>query len=203
MKDILNVRSLVNTHQTVWNAMCLKGKFSCGIFYQACSAGNRLPWSSVCMRNLARPCAVFIFWLLCHRRLTTRSRLHRLGFISQTVCVFCDKEETDNHLFFDCEETKGIWSPILHWLQVAHSPNQWDDDYDWIIKMGNRKGWRAKLFKLAIVETVYGVWQHRNRAVFGKRCNQTQTIKEIMEKIVFRGWFCRKLKPHVASLMVF
>ncbi|XP_058733275.1 uncharacterized protein LOC131604877 [Vicia villosa] len=143
-----------------------------------------------------------IFWLLCHRRLATKSRLCHLGFLQNTTCHLCDKEENDNHIFFACEEYRKIWCAILNWLQIDHSPRAWDEEFIWIMNMGKGKGWRARLFKLAVTETVYGVWIHRNRGAFGQPSDYTHIIHEILDKIVYRGWTCKNLKTHIACLMV-
>ncbi|XP_058754129.1 uncharacterized protein LOC131627308 [Vicia villosa] len=182
--------------------MGVKKRFKFGAFYQQFTTSLSNPWSNLCKYSPARPCANFIFWLLCHKKLATKSRLYIFGFITDIKCNFCDEEKTYNHLFFDCIGTRRIWLVVLEWLQISHRPNHWDEELPWIIKMGKGKGWRAKFFKLAIMETVYGTWNHRNRIAFGKASDHTQVIDGIIEKITYRGWFCKDLKNHIASLMV-
>jgi hypothetical protein len=43
--------------------------------------------------NIARPRALFTFWLVCHGRLATKGRLSKFGVTVDVKCCFCAKEE--------------------------------------------------------------------------------------------------------------
>ena len=64
--------------------------------------------------------------------------------------------------FFDCKITKSIWEQILEWIEVTHEPRTWDVELKWAIRETGKKGWKAKLLKLAFTETLYEVWLYRN-----------------------------------------
>lgn len=129
MRAIMNVRDIVQVHQGIWDNMELKKKFKCTGFYQVLIAGPSPPWFRLCLYNLARPSTMVIMWLLFHKSISTKSRMVvRLGFITDDKCNFCDQEETYNHIFFDSIETKKIWKDVLEWIQIKHSPIQWDTD---------------------------------------------------------------------------
>lgn len=68
-----------------------------------------------------------------------------------------------------------------------HNPRHWDEELPWILIMGKGKGWRAKLFKLAITGIAYGGWHHRNKISFGNTSDYTQIVDGIIEKIVYRS----------------
>lgn len=97
---------------------------------------------------------------------------------------------------------KLIWSSVLQWIQVQHTPKNWDEELNWCIKMGKGKGWRVALFKLAAAETIYGVWLFHNSVCFGKTMDRVSVTQDIISKIVFRGWYIPCLKPHIVSLML-
>ena len=60
---------------------------------------------------------VFNFKFL-HRRLSTNSFLHKLGFTDSEKCTFCLKEtEHLLHLFWTCEKTQSFWNSLFSWLQ--------------------------------------------------------------------------------------
>ncbi|XP_058733950.1 uncharacterized protein LOC131605632 [Vicia villosa] len=202
MRAILNVRKYVGFNTDLWNELAAKGRFMCGAFYQRLNAGSILPWSDLCYHNPARPCAVIILWLLCHERLATRRRLLRFGFMQSDTCSFCTNAETASHLFFDCLELKKIWSAILGWIQIQHTPGKWEEELPWALSICKGEGWKAKLVKLALTETVYGVWHHRNRISFGHASNMNHIIDDILEKIVYRGRYKKMLKPHIATRML-
>ncbi|XP_058775467.1 uncharacterized protein LOC131649726 [Vicia villosa] len=139
---------------------------------------------------------------MCHKRLATRSRLMRFGFVQDNTCSFCTSEESYNHLFFDCAELRKIWVVVLDWIQIQHTPDKWDDELPWALSSCKGKGWKAKLLKLALTETIYGVWHHRNRISFGNASDLNHIIDDVFEKIVYIGWYHKLLKPHIATLML-
>lgn len=82
-----------------------------------------------------------------------------------------------------------------------YNPRHWDEELPWIFSMGTGKGWRVKLFKLASTETVYGAWHHKNIFAFGNTSDYNQIVDGIIEKIVYKGLFCKGLKAYIAPLM--
>lgn len=87
------------------------------------------------------------------------------------MCNFCPQEERHDHLFFECEETKGIWKDVLTWIQIDHDPKSWQEEVPWLVREIKRKGKRAITIRLAIAETIYGIWWHRNETCFDERQN--------------------------------
>jgi hypothetical protein len=119
-------------------------------------------WRVTMYGNIARPRAIFTFWLACHGRLATKDRLNRFGITVDAKCCFCPIEESLNHLFFGCVGMRNIWCKVLNWLQIDHVPLEWGDELCWITKHSKGKGWRAKLLKSAAAEVVYTLWNYRN-----------------------------------------
>lgn len=115
--------------------------------------------------------------------------------------MFCLNEDTVDHLFFECGETRYIWGSVLKWLHIQHCPRIWEDELPWTIELGKGKGWKARIFNLALTKMVYGIWEHRNNYYFGKPKEYHQVINGIIEKIVYRGWYYKNTKPHIAIFM--
>ncbi|XP_058741022.1 uncharacterized protein LOC131613364 [Vicia villosa] len=143
-------------------------------------------------------------WLACHGRLATRQRLFRFGMVSDNRCCLCKSdEESINHLLFVCPDTVCIWAKILAWIQVSHTPQSWDAEILWLSKNTNGKGWRASILKLAAAETIYSVWKYRNDICFGNAVDKAKIVDNIIDIIVYRGWYSKNLRPHIAKLMAF
>ncbi|GAU21086.1 hypothetical protein TSUD_10030 [Trifolium subterraneum] len=160
-------------------------------------------WRTLFYGNMARPRALVNLWLACHERLATRDRLHKYGSIETTCCCFCNADEMQQHLMFNCSETKGIWRKILEWIQIDHSPLGWHQEVEWIIQQSKGKGGRAKILKLAFTESVYEIWRYRNDVSFDNVGHTYQhTDEKIIDAIVYRGWTNRNLRTHLAKLMM-
>ncbi|XP_058782964.1 uncharacterized protein LOC131657602 [Vicia villosa] len=143
-KAILQQRDLVQNVQTLWMTMLQDKKCNGRKIYNMLQGGiSNGVWYNLVLDNKARPIAVFALWMLCHRKLPTRMRLHRWGMINITTCVFCDQEETIDHMFFDCVVLKRIWKAVLNWMGIHHDPGNLTYELNWLLLHYRGKGWRA------------------------------------------------------------
>ncbi|XP_058734298.1 uncharacterized protein LOC131606029 [Vicia villosa] len=151
---------------------------------------------------MARPRAIHVTWLACHGKLATKDRLCRFNIIHDSKCSLCKEvDESLGHLFFQCPHTLSIWKKILAWLEIVHTPSNWYDELHWVTNFNSRKGWKAIILKLASNEAIYGIWAYRNDVVFQHNTNRN-TYDSILDCIVYRGWRSKKIRNHIASLMV-
>ncbi|XP_058734333.1 uncharacterized protein LOC131606065 [Vicia villosa] len=162
----------------------------------------KVPWRCLFQHNPARPWALFTLWMLCHGRLPTKDRLIRFGLITESICSICKSEtETMSHIFFNCSNTSHIWIQILKWIEVDHHPLDLQNELRWIIEETKKKGWKAKILKLAFAESIYGIWGLRNEAVFGTS-DFSSNVDIIIDSIIYRGWNLKAIRHHIARLMV-
>lgn len=90
---------------------------------------SRIAWRHLFYRNYARPRASHTTWLACHGRLATKDRLCRFGLIQEKICSLCNEvDESHDHLFFACSESKKVWSEVLNWIDCQHSPQPWNEE---------------------------------------------------------------------------
>jgi hypothetical protein len=206
MKNVLTQRVLTTRIQPTWNDMLSSTNFGRKKIYDKLMEADRVPWSNLLRNNCARPRAILTTWLACHGRLGTKDRLVRFGMITDKICSFCNEiEETLDHLLFECRTSHAIWKEVLHWIGVIHEPQKWVMELDWVLRMIGRKGWRAYLLKMAVTETIYNIWAHRNGKIFGGntyRSTSKDITDSIIETIVYRGWGSKKLRKHIAALML-
>ncbi|KAL5127229.1 hypothetical protein HKD37_14G039687 [Glycine soja] len=154
--NILDQREKVRLKQE-WNNQMQRDKFSMKTMYNLLmDKSDRVPWRFLLNHNIARPRAIVNLWLTCHGRMVTKDRLKRFGMIKENQCSLCkESEESIAHLFFYCKITKFIWEQILKWIEVTHEPKTWGVELKWTIRETGKKGWKAKLLKLALTETLY------------------------------------------------
>ncbi|XP_058783924.1 uncharacterized protein LOC131658672 [Vicia villosa] len=184
--------------------MVAAGRFSMRRVYNWLLEENTVvPWYSLMMHNMARPKARVTLWMLCHGHLPTKDRLNHFGIISNTICNMCGKEEENaDHVFFSCDETMGIWQGILHWLNISHNIQPWSRDINWILAKAKGRGWRARIFHMAVTEAIHEIWLYRNAIVFKNDTYRNNTLNRIKNSVVYMGWRNRRVREHIASLMV-
>lgn len=104
-KAILQQRNNVNEVQTLWDFMLKVGKF-CGmkVYHRLLSDIPNVLWCSLVLHNRAMPRA----FMICHGKLATRVRLHRWGMVPTTQYLFCDQDETIDHLFLTVWNLRGF-----------------------------------------------------------------------------------------------
>lgn len=116
-------------------------KFSMKMVYDCLEDSMaKVEWRYLMNRNPARPRDVISLWM-CHGRHPTKDRLCRFGMIQEIMCSLCRAEdETMSHIFFACRITHPVWSHILSWLELCHTPCTWQDELKWIIDNTIKKG---------------------------------------------------------------
>lgn len=75
-----------------------------------------------------------------YRRLSTNVRLGKWEIVSNLLCLMCEERDEDNdHLFFECHFNVGIWTRLLAWLGIYRSIFKWQEDVQWAVKSYERK----------------------------------------------------------------
>ncbi|XP_058733386.1 uncharacterized protein LOC131604994 [Vicia villosa] len=199
VKGILKARAVIPVILNTWNQTLHESKFRMGKIYRDLNRNyTNVSWSVLFAGNIARPRALYCLWLACHKRLATRERLAKFGLINDTNCCFCNHNETMEHLFYGCSTMKNIWSEILDWLHIGHTPLEWSQELQWLTRSGKGKGIKVGILKMAAAECVYQCWRFRNDVCFGNIHDIGKVVHNIKEAIIHRGWSYRKYKEFIA-----
>lgn len=75
----------------------------------------------------------FTTWLVLHKRLMTKERVSRFIQGIDSMCVLCGVEvETVQHLYFECEWSRGLLQELMTWLNVSSWPYQFTRWIHWL-----------------------------------------------------------------------
>ncbi|XP_058776403.1 uncharacterized protein LOC131650721 [Vicia villosa] len=181
-----------------WSTCMLTGSYKTASFYDEIRGDRgQVDWNFLLCKNFAKPRARFVLWLSLLGRLSTKDRLRKHGSDIDDKCVFCNKEETLNHLFFECSDTRQTWSKVLCFIGYHRIPLGWNQEMTWAIAETKRKGWRRDLLKIALTECVYGVWRQRNDMVFNHTPSDLHLWKLIVQDICIRSTLHKRIRHHV------
>lgn len=205
MKQIMKSRSDMFATR-VWNRLESNDKFHMkSVYCELLEHMPVMPWHNLISHNKARPRAVFILWLACNKRLATKDRLAKMGFINDRGCQYCNAEESVNHLLFGCRFTNAVWKEILNWINIGHDAKEWDQELCWVTKVCKSRNWRSQIVKVALAETVYEIWWHRNNSLYSmensKEHRREDIEKKIIDNIVNRIWIIPKYRKLIAQVM--
>ncbi|GAA0141714.1 hypothetical protein LIER_35443 [Lithospermum erythrorhizon] len=140
----------------------------------------------------------FILWLLIKGRLETRDRVSKWLPSCERSCLFCEKEETQEHLFFDCVYSGKVWRKVLGMLGLYRGNGGWRMEFGFMINVKKGSKMQRLMLKVASAGTVYFVWRERNRRMHGKRMRSEGVIIQEIVMVVadrlssLRGIKCEK-----------
>ncbi|KAI5448508.1 hypothetical protein KIW84_015788 [Lathyrus oleraceus] len=163
---------------------------------------QEVSWRRMFYNAAARPRSLFNLWMACHRKLATKDRLVRFGFLNEDICCFSNEQETIDHLFFQCREIKNIWKSIMGWMGMDHIPGNWNEEVNWISELSKSKAGKVKILNCALAETIYETWKYMNDNCFKNDTNKSMIDDRIIDNVVYRFWSYLKLRKVLCTLMM-
>ncbi|XP_048494373.1 uncharacterized protein LOC125494701 [Beta vulgaris subsp. vulgaris] len=129
------------------------------------------------------------YWKLANGALATRVNLRKRKILSETPCPFCgDEEESNTHLFKDCEVTMRIWKSSNLGINSKNPANmdisQWTKNWLWFLMQddSNLEGQAIEF-----LGTLWSIWLLRNKRIFNTsyHLNPSDTFE------ITRNWLKR------------
>ena len=133
------------------------------------------------------PRHAFVLWMAVQDRLMTQDRIAVWKPNDVMKCVFCKlNQDSHEHLFFQCEYTKKVWTEMQKLIDKRFSFN-WHRIIDEFTQLKANKSIWSVLRRLVLGATVYFIWQERNTRIF-KSNERTEDvlIQNIMDSIKWR-----------------
>ncbi|XP_062100790.1 uncharacterized protein LOC133806714 [Humulus lupulus] len=139
------------------------GKYNIVEIYNALSPQySRVFWDDIVWNRGVVPKHRFIGWLAASNRLHTRDRLHHMGIILNSNCLFCDiQEETIEHLFFRCCYGDYCIFQLKEWLGWNVQADNIMQLMRWVNKSKVSR-FRKMVYSTMILAAVYSIWNARN-----------------------------------------
>lgn len=99
------------------------------IYHRLRGTFDKVRWKKIACQNLGCPRCTFMLTLTAHGKLYTRDRLQKWGMHVEEDWVLCRTEkESIQHLFFECEYSKALWSRILVWQGMNRGVLGWEQE---------------------------------------------------------------------------
>jgi hypothetical protein len=131
--------------------------------YAVINFGGTLPVNIHCVWKLKVPPKIhFFLWLLAHNKLLTRDNLVKRQSVDDLTCVFCNEDESCQHLFFDCVVAAKLWDDIVIAVNLdVKIMNMHDISSLW----ENKKNGHINMIFAAVLRAL---WITRNDFVFNR-----------------------------------
>ncbi|XP_019259569.1 PREDICTED: uncharacterized protein LOC109237690 [Nicotiana attenuata] len=136
------------------------------------------------------------------QRLAIVERLLKIGIQVPAAYAFCGHSlESFSHLFFECTNTKKLWSRLYLRLGYKRNIGDWETELKWACKKAmSRRGTNA-ITSCVFAMTVALIWRERNTIRFDKpKFDDLQICREIVIHIHIRGRSIGKWKEALQQL---
>lgn len=121
-------------------------------------------WHKVVWFTGRIPKHAFITWVVARDKMVTRDSLTRWGLTVPSSYVLCTwHNERRQHLFFDCEYSKQVWTFFASRLNLV-SPQGFEAVLRWL-KAPSRNKHVTLIIRLIHQVVLYLVWKERNRRI--------------------------------------
>src|SRR5664279_2284930 len=113
-------------------------------------------------------------WYLRRGVILTKDNLAKRNWHGSKKCVFCHKDETIKHLFFECKFSSSIWS-IIQIGSTLYPPRSIANIFgNWMNGVDHRF---KRLIRVAALAVIWSLWLCRNEKVFNdKKSSLMQVI---------------------------
>ena len=92
----------------VWK-LTTTGRFTVKSMYlDLLNSHTRFPWKYIWRMKVPLKIKIFM-WFLQRKVLLTKDNLAKRNWNRSKTCCFCDKDESIQHLFFDCPFARIVW----------------------------------------------------------------------------------------------
>jgi hypothetical protein len=147
-------------------SLASNGRFSVKSHYAALMLRN-IPNLNKDIWKIKAPLKFKIFlWYLRRGIILTKDNLAKRNWQGSLICVFCHKEETINHLLFECRLAHSVWS-VFRFATGINQPQNVNHMFgDWL--HGFNSGIQI-VFLLGATVICWALWICRNDLVFEEK----------------------------------
>jgi len=112
------------------------------------------------------PLKIRIFMWFLHRKvLLTKDNLAKRRWNGCTKCVFCDSQETIDHLFITCPFSRLVWRVVHFTFNIPPPANVTNMFGNWLNGVDQKAKTRIRVGVCALV---WEIWNCRNDVVFNR-----------------------------------
>ena len=156
--------------RTIWiNKDGMKNKFSVNRAWKDWrQSEDQVSWHKVVWFSHCIPKHSFIFWLAILRRLATQDRIAKWYPRRVLQCSLCGScPDSVDHLFFDCQYTRGIWETMKKMMNLEQMTNNWDEIMDVFMSLPSNRSIMSIVRRVVIAACIYYIWNERNKRLNG------------------------------------
>ena len=118
-------------------------------------------------------------WFLHRKVILTKDNLVKRNWGGCKTCVFCDKDESIHHLFFQCPLAKIVWRIIFMTFDLSPPANVTNLFGNWLSDIPKKDLCQIRVGVCAIF---LAIWNVRNDLVFNK--HKSYSFLQVIQLVI-------------------
>jgi hypothetical protein len=168
VERLMHIRLNDDTDTFVWS-LTTSGNFTVKSMYLDLLDGDT-KYLKKYIWKIKAPLKIKIFmWFLHHKVILTKDNLAKRKWQGCKKCAFCDKDESIQHLFFECPLAKIIWRIIFMTFSLAPPKNITNLFGNWLSGIAKKD---LVQIRVGVCAVLWAIWNMRNDTVFNKPTKQ-------------------------------
>lgn len=106
-------------------------------------------------------------WLMVRKNYLTNDNLLMSGWAGNKMCIFCGRDETINHLFFQCSVANLVWSLLKCTFSLNSTLTALNDCFG--IWIGSFLKNEKKLVLVGVSVVFWSIWRCNNDVIFEEK----------------------------------
>ncbi|CAN1148464.1 LINE-1 retrotransposable element ORF2 protein [Linum perenne] len=181
-KKLMKMRGCIKDHVTVdrdgdicWNGKVHQKLAVTEVWNTIRPKSSAVPWYQCVWSGHVIPKRSLIAWLIVTNRVYTRDKIKHWDPLVDAGCVFCDEEESRDHLFAECRLIAGLYSRGLPSIKSRTFVQTLEEISSWAMTEVTK----AKLLIWRVI--ICRVWMERCHVIF--RNSKVKDVQLIWEDI--------------------
>ncbi|KAK1427023.1 hypothetical protein QVD17_15705 [Tagetes erecta] len=130
------------------------------------------------------PSKVNIFvWSALINGIQTKEALHHRNIIPNPICPSCEKNESPEHVFLNCERALKVWHAIFKWCNIPINQTVTIGQLLKIPASLSVTSNTKKLLYAIILTSLWCIWRARNDHIFNAKTKDTTAIIEDIKSL--------------------
>jgi hypothetical protein len=164
VERLMHIRLNDDTYTFVWS-LTTSGNFTVKSMYLDL-LDDQSRYLKTYIWKMKVPLKIRIFmWFLHRKEILTKDNLAKRNWQGSKVCVFCDKDESIHHLFFECPLAKTVWRMIFMTFSLSPPSNVTNLFGNWLSGIAKKD---LVYIRVGVCAILWAIWNVRNEVVFNK-----------------------------------
>lgn len=129
-EDASNLTVKPGENMVCWKFGC-NGRFTIKSVYNALTVNDSGPYHKKIWKSKVPAKIKNFLWMISNNATLTKGNMIKRKWAGDPSCFFCTKDESANHLFFQCSSAKAVWAITAKCIGASNIPKSFEQCWVW------------------------------------------------------------------------